>query len=67
MRKIAILLLLLFSLESMAQSYEENIEKYWYYRHRLKEQFMYFSGKATLLWISYLHKLIRFLVESAVV
>ncbi len=48
MRKIAMLLLLLFSLESIAQTYEENLEKYWYYRHRLKEQFMYFSGDASI-------------------
>jgi len=44
MKKIAILMLLLFSLESIAQTYQENLEKYWYYRHRLKTNWMFDSG-----------------------
>lgn len=44
MKKIAILLLLLFSLESIAQTYQENLEKYWYYRQKLKTEWMYDSG-----------------------
>jgi hypothetical protein len=37
-------MLLLFSLESIAQTYQENLEKYWYYRHRLKTNWMFDSG-----------------------
>ena len=48
MRKIVMLLLLLFSLESMAQSYQENLEKYWDYRVRLKNDFIYFTGDPTI-------------------
>lgn len=48
MKKIVIFLLLLSSLGSIAQTYQENLEKYWYFRHRLKEEFMYFSGDANI-------------------
>ncbi len=44
MKRIIILLLLFSSLGSMAQTYQENLEKYWYYRHRLKAEWMYDSG-----------------------
>ncbi|MCB2208080.1 MAG: T9SS type A sorting domain-containing protein [Bacteroidetes bacterium] len=48
MKKIAILMLLLFSLESIAQTYQENLEKYWYYRHVLKDKFMHYNGDASV-------------------
>jgi hypothetical protein len=31
-----------------AQTYQDNLEKYWHYRNRLKEQFMYFSEDASI-------------------
>jgi len=43
MKKIILLLFTIFSLESVAQTYQENLEKYWYYRHRLKTEWMYNS------------------------
>ena len=48
MKKIAILLLILFSLEGVAQNYRDYLEKYWYYRHQLKDRFMYYSGDANI-------------------
>jgi len=44
MKKIITFLLLLSSFGSLAQSYQENLEKYWYFRNRLKEEFIYFSN-----------------------
>lgn len=48
MKKLTILLLLLFSLESMAQNYQQNLEKYWYYRHRLKTEFMLLTDNSDI-------------------
>ena len=46
MKKLIVFLLLISSFGGIAQSYQENLEKYWYYRNRLKEKFMYFNGNA---------------------
>lgn len=40
--------MLILSLESVGQNYKDYLEKYWYYRHRLKDKFMYYNGNATI-------------------
>lgn len=47
MKKLVVILLLLSSFGSIAQTYQENLEKYWYFRHRLREEFMFFSANAS--------------------
>jgi hypothetical protein len=49
MKKLIVFLLLISTIATTAQTYQQNLEKYWYFRHRLKDQFMLYSSNPYLL------------------